>query len=227
MQSKFAAGLVLLLTWPMQSAFGASVGQIDTFEDGTTNNWLVGLLGAPHPAPPVNVPTGGPGGVDDNYLLLTAVGGSGPGNRLTVINPVQWTGDFIAAGIGGISMDVNNLGDSDLSLRLHLSDPIAGPPANAAISTNAVFVPAGSGWMSVYFSLLPADLTAVAGDVNNALTNVTELRLFHSPAPGYPGPSVTASLGVDNITALPEPGGFVLLGSALTALLIRRRASRD
>ncbi|MBM3727132.1 MAG: hypothetical protein FJW40_17130 [Acidobacteria bacterium] len=36
-----------------------SVGQIDTFEDGTTQNWLVGLLGAPHPAPPANM-AGGP-----------------------------------------------------------------------------------------------------------------------------------------------------------------------
>jgi hypothetical protein len=83
--------LVAMLIYP-RLASPVTLGQIDTFEDGTTQNWLVGLLGAPHPAPPVNVPTGGPAGVDDNYLLLSAIGGVGAGNRLTAINVSQWGG---------------------------------------------------------------------------------------------------------------------------------------
>ena len=62
--------------------------------------------------------TGGPAVVDDNYLLLTAVGGLGAGSRLTVINPAQWAGDYLAGGVESISMDLINLGQNYLSLRL-------------------------------------------------------------------------------------------------------------
>ena len=134
-------------------AIAVTVGQIDTFEDGTTQNWLVGLLGAPHPAPPVNVPTGGPAGLDDNYLLLTAVGGQGPGNRLSVINVAQWSGDYISAGINAITMDMNNLGSTDLYLRLLFADPLGGPPTNLAFSKDAIFLAAGGGWTSMVFPI--------------------------------------------------------------------------
>jgi hypothetical protein len=36
------------------------LGLVDDFEDGATAGWGVGLLDARHPAPPVNVPDGGP-----------------------------------------------------------------------------------------------------------------------------------------------------------------------
>lgn len=90
--------------------------------------------------------------MDDNYLLLTAVGGNGPGNRLTVINASQWAGDYLAAGITGIWMDVINLGNSDLALRLLLEDPLGGPPTNVAFSSDPIAVPTGSGWKPVKFS---------------------------------------------------------------------------
>src|SRR3954470_2593465 len=57
-------------------------GQVDTFENGTTENWMINLLGMQPPpvaALPVNIPTGGPAGAGDNYLQLSSVGGNGPG----------------------------------------------------------------------------------------------------------------------------------------------------
>jgi hypothetical protein len=204
-------------------AFAVTLGQIDTFEDGTTQNWTVGLLGAPHPMPPQNNPSGGPAGVNDNYLLLTSLGGVGPGNRLTVINPGQWAGNYLAAGVTTISMDVNNLGGTDLALRLLFEDPVAGPPTDIAISTNSILVPANSGWISVVFPIMPGDLTVLSGDVTAALTNATELRLFHSPALGFPGPAVVSSLGVDNIAAVPAPPPALLLTTGLAGLWFLRR----
>ena len=153
--SLFCALLLLAGLLPVTPAAAVTLGQTDNFEDGTTQNWLVGLLGAPHPAPPENIPSGGPAGVDDNYLLLTAVGGNGPGNRLTVINASQWAGDYLAAGITGIWMDVNNFGNTDLALRLLVADPLGGPPTNVAFSTDPIVVPAGSGWQAGEISFQP------------------------------------------------------------------------
>jgi hypothetical protein len=207
---------------PVTPVAAVILGQIDTFEDGTTQNWLVGLLGAPHPAPPQNIPSGGPAGVDDNYLLLTAVGGNGPGNRLTVINASQWAGDYLTAGVTGIVMDVYNLGNTDLDLRLLVADPIAGPPNNLAFSTDPIFLTAGSGWQRVKFPFTPSDLTLGFGNVNAALTNATELRIFNNPSAVFPGPPISALLGVDNITAVPLPANLLLLGSGLGLLAWRR-----
>lgn len=210
--------LLLLIGCSPALAWGLSIGQRDTFEDGTTDGWVVALGGAPHPAPPVNEPTGGPTGIGDNYLKLTAIGGSGPGSELVAINIGQWRGDFIEAGISGVAMDVKNFGPNDLSLRLVFSDPSGGPPVNVAFSTIPYFLPAGRGWISILFPITPADLTAGSGSVTAALHNTTALRLYDSADADFPGDPTVAVLGVDNITATPEPTSAVLLGSGPLAL---------
>ena len=183
----------------------AAIGQIDTFEDGTTMGWFD--PGA-SPSPPSNQSTGGPAGVGDSYLRLIALGGGGAGSRLAVLNDSQWTGNYLAAGIGLIRMDINNFGPSALSLRLLFEDfDGPGPPVNLALSANAVFVPAGSGWITVDFPITPADLVPETfGTVIGALTSVDTLRIFHNPNPTFPGPgvgipAVVVTLGV--ITSRP------------------------
>jgi hypothetical protein len=217
-----------------------TIGQVDNFEDGTTQNWVVGLLGQPHAAPPSNAPTGGPAGVDDNFLQLTSLGASaaGSGSRLAGINFMgQWAGNYVAAGVSEIAMDVRNLGATDLFLRLAFSDPTAGPPANVAFSTTPVVLPAGGDWTHVVFPL--ADLTSGIGSVPAALGNTTELRIYHSTSPNFPNPvtpidPVMAVLGVDNIEArgtvltVPDGGATLLfLGiSAFATILAHSRRSR-
>src|SRR6185436_13008649 len=201
---RFVACAILLMScWLPLPASAIVITQIDTFEDGTTQNWTVGLGG--HPFPPANVPTGGPAGIDDNYLRLTATGLNSPGGRLSAINfNSQWSGDYLAAGITDIWLYAINLGQADLSLRLLFADTVAGPPSNLAI-TDMLFLPSGSGWTLLDFSVNPSDLITIAGSATDALSNVTEFRIFHNPNAAFGGaldpiPSVNALLGLDDIS---------------------------
>jgi hypothetical protein len=226
-----AATTLVVLTLTTTANAAPILGQVDDFEDGTTEGWIINLLGlgAPPPATiPTNIPTGGPAGADDNYLQLTSLGTLTAGGRLTAMNPFgQWAGDYLASGITAIEMDVRNLGASDLELRLLFEDPSAGPPTNIAVSSDSILLPAGSGWMHVVFPVTPDALTAVLGDVNTALANTTILRIFHGATATFPGSPIAAQLGVDNITAtqLPEPGTLALF--AVGAAALARRFSRS
>jgi len=211
-------------------ASAAVIGLQDTFEDGTTQNWRINLLGQGSNAnQPVNVATGGPAGVDDNYMLMTSTGLPGAGGRLVVLNPAQWAGDYIAAGINTIRMDVRNFGNQDLSLRLLFEDPMGAPPENEAI-TQSVLLPAGSGWTPISFSIRPGSLIVEEGSALLALQHATILRIFNNPNAEGPDEAapIAASLGVDNIEAVaaPEPSSLLLLSGGLLMLFRRGRISR-
>lgn len=218
--------LVLAASMGLQAAI---IGQMDTFEDGTTQSWRVALLGALHPAPPTNVATGGPSGAGDNYLELTALGVPGPGGRMTAFNSVQWAGDYSALGLTKITMDLRNLGQTELFIRLYLENPVAGPPTDTAI-TDFVFVPPGSGWVSASFDLSAAALSMLSGSATDLLSNVTVLRVVHSVGAAFPGEELTAVLGVDNICAggdcrlpggeVPEPSTLTLIGVGMAMLVL-------
>lgn len=173
--------------------------QTDNFEDGTVQGWSEGTAS---PNPPANIADGGPGGTGDNYLQNVSIGGGGAGSKLVLFNTVQWKGDYTSAGVTDISMLMNNLGATNLEMRLAFDGN-----GGRFSSTNAVSLSAGSGWQTVVFPIGPSDLTAVDGgtDVNATIGNVTELRILHNPSPDWRGVSIAATLGVDNITASDMP----------------------
>ncbi len=221
-----ATAVSICLCYP-HLASAIAIAQTDTFEDGTTQNWVVGLLGATHPAPPANIADGGPLGAEDNYLQLTSVGGSGAGNRMAVINLAQWAGDYTAAGVTDVTMNLINLGATDLFIRLYLENPEGGPPNDQAI-TQGFFLPASGGWTDAHFSIHPSALIPLLGDVDILLSKVTALRIIHSPDEDFRGPPIVATLGVDNITAtfgsIPEPSAIALMVIGLITLgRFRRR----
>lgn len=199
-----------------------TLGHADHFQEGGVENWAGG-------SNPVNQPTGGPDGAGDHYLEISAVS-----FNLGTFNAVQWSGDYDAEGVDTIDFDLNNFGPDSLSLRVVLFTPgcdLGGAACTAWTSTNATALASGSGWVTASFSLAEADMTRVLGSDSHtaSLQNVERLLIRHddgAPDPPGSGPLVTATLGIDNVTALPEPSGLsgLLAGGGALAALRRRRS---
>jgi hypothetical protein len=211
---------------------------VDTFETETPEGWFFGGGPGGSGGVPSILTTGGPAGAGDAFMRLVSLGGTGPGSRLTASNAAQWSGNYIAAGVVAIAMDVNNTGRNDLSLRLVFETlPPLSPPTNIAFTDDPIFVPAGSGWMHIVFPVTPGALLnnpAIPGSTAlGALSDATLIRIYHDPAdnspnPFVPIPAIVAELGVDNIAALaaPEPSTGVLLVTGGLALAFGARRVR-
>ena len=130
--------------------------QTDDFEGGTTMGWVEGLSS---PNPPTNVSDGGPNGAGDSYVQNISSGSPLAGGKMVMFNNAQWTGDYLAAGVRQIDVDLANFGASALSIRLAFE----GNLGQRAGSTNAEVIPADGQWHHATFGLTAADLTVIAG----------------------------------------------------------------
>lgn len=192
------------------------VGLVSDFQNGTVQGWVSGPV---NPNPPTVLLDGH--GAGDHALRVVSTGSSGPGGRLVTFNILHWTGDYISAGVTSISMDLNNVGNTDLDIRLAVSGP------GAAYSTNAsVFLPSASGWTSFVFPVDVADWAPAGGfNLNATLSAVSELRILNSSTPAFMAVIEAGDLLVDNVTAIPEPASLALFG--LLGLAVRRRTRRS
>ncbi len=183
-----------------QEVRAIACGQVDDFEGGTTMGWMEGLFS---PNPPTNVANGGPSGAGDNYLRNVSSGAAGPGSRMVMFNTLQWTGNYLAAGVTRIEADMANFGASPLSMRIAIEGT-----ATRFGSSAAVALPADGQWHSVTFDLTSADLSLISGlaTLDTVLGNVQTLRILSAAAgPSWQGDAIVATLGVDNITAIVVP----------------------
>ena len=185
-------------------ALGMVLGQVDDFQDGTPAGWS----GGPDR---INQPTAGPAGANDRWLEVVTVSGSGFGSKLGMRNDLQWAGDYAAAGVTGISMDLRNGVAQALDMRIMILSSIGGNFTSA----NAFSLAADGAWHSAVFGLSASDLTHVGGGsglLADALGAVNRLLIRNDPDPASgTGPASTpsfpsgSSVGFDNITALPSP----------------------
>ena len=134
------AMVVLLLAWMPSGA--VTPGQVDDFEDGTVMGWTEGPVS---PNPPTNLPSGGPAGAGDNYLRNISSGGAGPGSKLIMFNLTQWTGNYTAAGVTRIDLQMANFGAATLHMRIAIQ---GGALTTRYASTTAVALPADGVWHS-------------------------------------------------------------------------------
>ncbi len=196
-----------------------ALGQSDDFEDDTLMNWNGSFLPA---TLPMNISTGGPAGAGDNYLQITSSGGGGPGSKLATYNQDQWIGDYTTAGVTSIDVDVRNFSSSTVELRVLLFG--GGGEFASAIATPVV----NDGfWHHLTLGVGAADLVPNEGadplDVSLTLADVSRLMLRHQiDVPGE-SPSFVGQIGIDNVTATPEPTALAMLLIGGVAIFRRRR----
>lgn len=185
-------------------AAAVSAGEVDDFEAGI-EDW------SGH-APSISNPAdGGEAGSGDAFLRVVSSGVPGnSGGKLVLRNLCQWTGNY-SPGLGGavtIALRVNNLGATDLSLRLGIRN--AG--GDAYVSAPPIVLTSLSGWQQISFTLSEAEMACAndgftCGPFADVVGAVSELRLLHALGTtfGPAAPEIAAELGVDDvtITALP------------------------
>ena len=212
----FSAALFALLLLLFVRPAGAIVfGQLDDFQGGTTMGWDNGAQQV------ALVSSGGPAGIGDAYIQVTANGG-GMGGRLVAQNFGQWTGDYIATGVNAIEFDLINQSSVTLSIRIAFKTDST-QSSSGYLSLPAILA-VGSGWQHFSISLTAANLTAIGGPAayNTFFQNgFGEMRIINEAgSTNLNGDPVVGQLGIDNIRAVPEPtatafaaGGLLWLGA--------------
>jgi hypothetical protein len=178
-----------------------TAGQIDDFQDGTNQNWGMGMM-----LPPANT-GGGPGGASDLFInILSGTYGGGP--RLVAFNTMQWAGDYVFAGVTGISVDLKNLIDSSESIRIAVRSATMGSGTSGYSSTEKFVLPADNAWHRAFFSLDEGSVTGVnsPSPLGEFLTTVADFRILQADAgPAVVGDTGNFKLGIDNVKAIGQP----------------------
>ena len=182
-------------------AAAVTLGQIDDFEDSTTQNWTEGGASS---NPPTNE-AGGPAG-STRYLSNVSSGAiCCGGTKMTMFNDSQWSGDYISAGITEVHamVRVDPSSASALSLRVGFREATQGGQLGFG-SVAPVVVPNDGTWYDVTFPIGPGDLAPYGGTgltYEETLSNVGQFRIYHSEEQSWQGQPIAATMGIDDISA--------------------------
>ncbi len=227
MKPTILATIVLNLTWLSSSPLqGVTPGQTDTFESGVTLNWTSGSVAFSTNVTAID--TGGPGGGGDSYLEIDQPSSF----HISAYNTSQWTGNFLAANISAIEMDLTAYDTAQpLGIRLVIYGP-----GGAFTSVDPIFTT--SSWDRHTFGLTDTEMIYLSGSgpawldpgtglLADTLASVSRFQIRNDPG-SFPTPigshpqHINATLAIDNITAIPEPASLSLFIAA--ALFLRRKS---
>jgi hypothetical protein len=176
--------------------------QLQDFQSGASQ-WSVSNGAALVPV----LPDEGPAGAGDFALHMSSSELSVP--RLLVINTSEWDGNWTAAGIFQISMDVRNPNNFDLAMRLGIAGPggVSSGGSGDTHVTQALSVAPDNAWHTLTFNVAAANFTALEStSTAAALANVSHFRIIHNPSASFIGAFVQGAFDIDNIRAIaPDP----------------------
>ena len=208
-----------------------SLHQIDDFQGGDAQGWQGAVGGV--------LTDVGPEGIGDHSLLVSTTGfPAGVNSRLLAYHggsstPIatHWTGDWSAAGVRQIAIDALNPNPFTLTIWLGIAGP-AGPGGSgsndAHVTRVSVTLPPDEEWHPVEFRVLADDFVTwgATGSPTAALADVYQFRILHSPAQEWRGALGEASMLLDNIRPIPEPGSTALLCALFVVPWRARRMRR-
>jgi hypothetical protein len=218
-------------------ASAITVGMVDTFSSGGDLGWAGSVV--------TSLANIGPGGAGDHAAQVTA----GGGGRIVVYSQaipapddgpddLRWTGNFTAAGIKKISLDVRHVNATPLVLRIgigangFLQSGGANGSGDTYVTNYGLSVPGDAQWHTLEFPVEAADFQASTANTNPApnvaaaLTDVTHFRFIHNPAAGdFRGDQATLPFFMDNVRAIgiPEPASLAMGALATAMVMVRRR----
>lgn len=190
------------------------LGQLDDFENGDRDGWTYGKEGtAQEPAvPPMRLePDCGDEGTGDHCLRISANNSTeAPGSRLAAFNRTQWSGDYLAAGVGAIAIRAANVSNTNVTLQLRVR--ISGN-GRSYITKDTIAVPRNVGYVDGVIRLSPASFIVSPSEENptrlfepvaDALRNVDRIWIAHNPEGSIAPPPVLAVAHIDDIMALDD-----------------------
>jgi hypothetical protein len=226
MKASFLSLLLVALGSAATSPAAITTSSVDDFSV-SSEGWQIGGAGVQ----PVQVAAAGPDG-ETGYLSHFSDGGGANGKWLMWSDQSEWQGDYLSAGVTGISLWANvSAGISPVALRIAFDGP-GGWFTSTAQS-------AGAGWTNFNFILDAANFSYVSssggtGSFASTMGGVTRFEILSGGGGvGYraggdivqAGTSVNTIL-VDTIQAVPEPSTYALLALSAVGLgghVLRRR----
>ncbi len=216
---------ILVIVMMLGATADAGVLYVDTFAGGANpSGWEYGA------ADNVVETTGGN---PDGFLHGTGWGFNYPELRTGFGAATPFHGDYRAAGVDGMSMDLTTFyapswamdGAPGFTGTLVLF----GPGMAAATPLNASMFDSHAGWHNISVAIPSADTSTPAGwydyfggglDWNTLMTGVEQVQVNYFD--GF-GAGMNFEVGVDNLALTPEPTSLALLALGGLALIRRRR----
>lgn len=175
------------------------------------------------------VSAGGPDGTAfarSTYNLTAASGGFPPvvirahASYSPPSSGGAYVGDWIAAGVTGVSFSFRH----DLPEAISLTGRFATPLNNPGASVQTSFTVEPNVWTTVFYDLTegsPDIISLGSGTYASIFGNIGNIQLGFNVPPGYAGQNIDVRFDIDNFRIVPAPGALALLGVA--GLATRRR----